>query len=200
MAGKILASLIVSALASAPAFAFAVYGAIGEKYKQLGGETGVMGPPLSDELPAAGGGRFNQFKWGYIFWRGDLGAHNVLYPLDRKWIGMGREGGFGYPVTDTFKSVRGGMCNDFENGGTICWNAKSGTAQATYGLIRQKWVQLGREKGGCGYPLTDEFDWLGRRRTTFEFGYITWTQKSGIAVKGCGAGFQGDTQQNPASN
>ncbi|MCE9520942.1 MAG: hypothetical protein K8S25_00755 [Alphaproteobacteria bacterium] len=186
-------------LLAAPAFAFAVYGLIGEKYRQLGGETGVMGPPLTDELDAARGGRFNQFQWGYIFWRGDLGAHNVLYPLDRKWIGMGREVGFGYPVTDTFKSVRDGMCNDFENGGTICWNKKTGTAQAAYGLIRQKWVQLGRERGSCGYPITDEFQWNALRRSNFEFGYITWSSNTGVQVHGC-AGFQGDVQLNPVPN
>ena len=59
----------------------------------------------------------------------------------------------------------------------------NGTAQATYGLIRQKWVQLGREKGSCGYPLTDEFAWNGLRRSTFEFGYITWSQNTGR--RGC---------------
>ncbi|HRF62800.1 MAG TPA: hypothetical protein PK708_07925 [Candidatus Competibacter sp.] len=182
-----------------PVFAYAVYGAIGDKYRQLGGEHGVMGVPKSDELPAARGGRYNQFEWGYIFWRGDIGAHNVLYPLDRKWNSMGREGGFGYPITDTFKSIRGGMCNDFENGGTICWNSKTGRANATYGLIRQKWVQLGREEGSCGYPITDEFDWHGVRRTSFEFGYLTWSQKQGIVVHGC-ASFNGDVQLNPVSD
>jgi uncharacterized protein with LGFP repeats len=182
-----------------PAFAFAVYGAIAVKYQQLGGETGVMGPPLSDELPAASGGRYNQFQWGYIFWRGDLGAHNVLYPLDRKWIGMGREGGFGYPVTDTLRSVREGMCNDFENGGTICWNKTTGTAHAVYGLIRQKWVQLGRERGSCGYPTSDEFAWSANRRSNFEYGYIIWSANSGTRVYGC-AGFQGDVKLNPVPN
>ena len=196
---KVILFVLAVVFLAAPAFAFAVYGAIGDKYRQLGGERGMMGPPLSDEMPAARGGRFNQFQWGYIFWRGDLGAHNVLYPLDRKWNAMGREGGFGYPVTDSFKSVRDGMCNDFENGGTICWNSKTGKAQATYGLIRERWVALGREKGSCGYPVTDEFAWNGLRRSTFEFGFITWSQRQGVVVH-CGNNLQGDTQGNPAND
>ena len=80
------------------------YGAIGEKWRQLGGAAGVMGKPLIDERPATNGGRYVEFEWGFIFWRGDLGAHNVLYPMSRKWVGMGRETGFGYPVTDTISS------------------------------------------------------------------------------------------------
>jgi uncharacterized protein with LGFP repeats len=104
---------ILSVAISTPAVAFAVYGAIGAKYNELGGEHGVLGAPKSDELPAAGGGRFNQFEWGYIFWRADLGAHYVLSPISLKWNAMGREGGFGYPVADTFNSVGGSRLTPF---------------------------------------------------------------------------------------
>ena len=185
MKSRFFIATVVWATIAMPAVAYAVYGAIGEKYKELGAEQGILGAPKSDELPAAGGGRFNQFEWGYIFWRADLGAHYVLYPLDRKWIGMGREGGFGYPVTDTFNSAQGGKCNDFEHGGTICWNPKTGQAQAVYGLIRERWVQLGREGGVCGYPTSDEFAWLGQRRSSFDRGYITWSAHAGVTVHGC---------------
>ena len=175
------------------------YGAIGEKWRQLGGATGMMGKPLIDETDAANGGRFVEFEWGYIFWRPDLGAHNVLYPLSRKWVGMGRESGFGYPVTDTFSSVRNGRCVDFERGGTICWEPSRGRSSAVYGLIRARWVQLGREAGACGYPLTDEFAWGSLRRSTFERGYITWSPNTGVVVHGC-PGFQGDVELNPVPN
>ena len=185
--GGAAAGLLLSLCIAVPALAFAVYGAIGDKYRAMGGEQGILGRPLSDELAAAGGGRFNQFEWGYIFWRPDLGAHYVLYPLSLKWNAMGREGGFGYPVTDTFNSARGGKCNDFERGGTICWNPISGRAQAVYGLIRERWVQLGREGGACGYPTTDEFAWSGQRRSSFESGYITWSVNRGVVVHGCGS-------------
>lgn len=175
------------------------YGAIGEKWRQLGGATGMMGKALIDEADAANGGRYVEFEWGYIFWRGDLGAHNVLYPLSRKWVGMGRERGFGYPVTDTIFSVRNGKCVDFEHGGTICWEQSKGRSSAVYGAIRARWVQLGRETGACGYPLSDEFDWRGMRRSTFERGFITWSANAGVVVHGC-PGFQGDVELNPVPN
>lgn len=174
------------------------YGAIGDKWRQLGGATGIMGKPLIDETNAANGGRYVEFEWGFIFWRGDLGAHNVLYPMSRKWVGMGRETGFGYPVTDTISSPRG-RCNDYENGGTICWAQKNGRSSAVYGAIRVKWVQIGREHAGCGFPLTDEFQWGSMRRSNFEFGYITWSPNAGAIVHGC-PGFQGDVELNPVPN
>ena len=62
-----------------------------------------------------------------------------------------------------------------------------------------KWVQIGREHAGCGFPLTDEFQWGSMRRSNFEFGYITWSANAGAVVHGC-PGFQGDVELNPVPN
>ena len=54
--------------------AFWVYGDIGEKYTQLGGPSGWLGWPTSDELPFAQEGRVSTFQKGAIYWWPDTRA------------------------------------------------------------------------------------------------------------------------------
>lgn len=51
-----------------------VYGAIGEKYNQLGGPDSWLGWPLSDENDIVNGGRALKFEHGGIYWWPDTGA------------------------------------------------------------------------------------------------------------------------------
>src|SRR4051812_15851575 len=58
----------------------------------------------------------------------------------------------------TFDSV--GRTQSFSNGVTISWHPEIG-AFAVVGLIREKWISLGREQ--FGYPVTDELGTPGGR-------------------------------------
>ena len=53
---------------------FLVYGAIGEKYIQLGGPDSWLGWPTSGEQPFDQGGRVSTFQNGAIYWWPDTGA------------------------------------------------------------------------------------------------------------------------------
>lgn len=53
---------------------YAVYGAIGQRYAQLGGPDSWLGWPTSDEQDFAQGGRANSFEHGSIYWWSDTGA------------------------------------------------------------------------------------------------------------------------------
>ena len=53
---------------------FQVYGAIGDKYTQLGGPNSWLGWPASDEQPFDEGGRASTFEHGAIYWWPDTGA------------------------------------------------------------------------------------------------------------------------------
>ena len=128
-----------------PALAFQVYGDIGIKWQALGGPNGPLGDALSDEADAARGGRFNNFRAGFIYWTPARGAH------------------------------------------------------AVYGLIGEKWNSMGRERGTCGYPITDEYDDAGGRRNDFEHGRIIWKPGQTRAVAICGA-YQDDVALNPVTN
>jgi hypothetical protein len=164
---------------SSPALPQSVYGAIGDKWRQLGGATGALGAARTSEADAARGGRFNEFQHGFIYWHPSIGAYAVYGAVGQKWSQLGRERGFGYPVTDEKPAKNGGRYNDFENGGSIYWHPATG-AHAVYGAIRGKWHELGREAGALGYPVSDESPAAdGGRFNNFQFGMIYWHPRLG---------------------
>lgn len=109
--------------------AHAVYGQIAGKWVALGREQGA-GYPITDESPAPGGGRYNDFSNGVtIDWTPKTGAHAVVGLIRARWLATGREGGScGYPLTDEF-AVPGGRRSNFERG-FIAWRTGAPTAQS----------------------------------------------------------------------
>ncbi|WP_433657254.1 hypothetical protein ACQPW1_37500 [Nocardia sp. CA-128927] len=79
-----------------------VAGAIRDKWGETGWEGGWLGYPITDETgTAVGGGRFNRFERGVIYWSGSSGAHPVTGGVLDKWGKAGYEGGsFGFPTGD----------------------------------------------------------------------------------------------------
>ena len=154
-----------------------VYGAIAEKWKQLRGAAGPLGAAKTDEHDkrVLAGGR-------------EIGV---------KWNQLGREGGYGYPLTDELPAFGGGRYNDFENGRSIYWHRRTG-AHAVYGDIRAKWLSIGGVRK-CGYPKTDEYADGSYRRTDCEKGYIRWSKQTGAKLYGCVTIDEG-TRLNPVPN
>ncbi|MCY7314463.1 MAG: hypothetical protein LH480_02240 [Rubrivivax sp.] len=74
---------------SAGTGAFEVHGDIRATYRGLGGPSGKLGLPTSDEgdVPGAGGARFNTFQHGSIVWFGSMGETYVCQAFD---INIGR--------------------------------------------------------------------------------------------------------------
>jgi uncharacterized protein with LGFP repeats len=188
----VLALLLV--LSASTAMAFAVYGLIGDKYRQLGGPGGLMGAPLNDESPAANGGRFNRFQHGYIYWHPSFGAHMVFGAIADKWRVLGLEKSpVGYPTSDEIGTGGGGRRNNFQ-GGMIVWHPQTG-AFAVYGEIGKKWLASGGETGPCGFPTSDEKDGAGyvirpgvstrTRVSYFQRGVITWYSNGNITDMKC---------------
>jgi hypothetical protein len=158
-----------------------VYGAIEDKYAELGAEGGPLGCPTNDESDAARGGRWEQFQNGYIFWHPNLGAWSVQGAIAQKWTEYGRENGLGYPLTDETTAPDGvGRFNHFENQASIYWTPATG-AHMVMGGIRQKWADLNWETT-VGYPTTDEQDMPGGRVSHFQHGQISWTQQGGASL------------------
>lgn len=157
-------------------------GAILEKYNQLGGAGGVLGPCASSELATPDGvGRYNDFEagggGGSIYWTQATGAHEVHHAIRAKWAALGWEkSAIGYPVTDQTRTPDGiGRFNHFQFG-SIYWSPATG-ANEVRGAIRDKWASMGWERGFLGYPLTDETatpDGRGRFNH-FQGGSIYWT-------------------------
>ena len=62
--------------------------AISDKYALLGGPTGPLGPPLTGEEQAAGGGLKQQFSNATIYWHARTGAfevHGAIHGTGRHW-------------------------------------------------------------------------------------------------------------------
>ena len=55
------------------------------------------------------------------------------------------------------------------------------------GVIREKYASLGWEAGVLGYPVSDEHDIAGGRRSDFQHGSITWTAATNDGGTFCGA-------------
>ncbi len=183
-------ALLIGLAVSSSALAFAVYGAIGDKYAKLGGAGGALGAPASDEADAPYGGRFNSFQHGFIYWHPKTGAFGVWGPIGEKWNQVGRVA-YGYPITDESTAPDGrGRYNHFRAihmggnpEGSIYWTPETG-AHTIYGGIRGKWASMGWERSWLGYPTTDEYQDGGYRRSNFEHGYIRWTAQGGAEPLG----------------
>ena len=173
--------------------AFEVHGLIREKWASLAWENSFLGFPLTDETPVSGGrGRANTFEGGVIAWTPSTGAHEVHGAIGARWNALGREGSFGFPLTDELVTPdTRGRYNHFENG-SIYWTPTTGAQEVT-GFIKDAWALAGWEQGPVGYPVippsqmrpgtvpTDFqdfehgsiYDWLGNSRTVIRNPSVT---------------------------
>ena len=158
---------------------------IDEKWLEMGGGLGHLGLAKTEEREAIRGGRYIEYKYGYIYWHPDYGAHAVYGAIGEKWDALTREGDLGFPLTDELAAAGGGRYNDFENNATITWQDEVG-AHAVRGLIRDRWIALGRERG-CGFPVSEEHDIKGGRKSEFQRGSIVWLDGQTTAKGQCGA-------------
>lgn len=161
-----------------------VLGAVLGEYLRAGGPTGVLGFPITDELPGrVAPGRYNDFagSGGSIYWSPTTGAHAVWGSIRQQWLALGGETGvLGYPLTDELGTPDGtGRYNHFAGNGSVYWTPATG-AHAVYGQIRERWAALGWETGPLGYPVSDELGVPGGRRNEFSRGgLIDWSPSTG---------------------
>jgi hypothetical protein len=165
--------------------AWEVHGAIGAKYAALGGPTGFLGYPTSDETGTGDNvGRYNNFaNGGSIYWTPSTGAQSIHGAIRAKYLALGGPTAFlGYPVTDETGTPDGiGRYNHFANSGSIYWTPSTG-AWSIHGAIRAKWASMGWERSILGYPVTDESgarDGVGRYNHFANYGSIYWTPSTG---------------------
>ena len=169
---------------------FDVFGAILDKWAELRWGAGPLRFPLSDEIPTFDGvGRFRTFEGGIISWHPEIGAHVVQGKILDRWLQIGREQ-FAYPITDEVTKPDGrGRANNFQAihlpgkpVSSIYWLPETG-AHEIFGAIRNKWIEMGVERGRLGYPVSAEHDHAGGRLQQFQGGSIFWTPQGGAVVQ-----------------
>lgn len=159
------------------------YGRIAEKWNQLGGAGGVLGPSVNDEFDSKRGGRFRDFANGMIIWHPDqvFAVHGAILTAYRE---SGSEGAWGFPTMDENAGQAGptgtsGRYQFFE-GALALWAEPTG-AHLVHGEILKAFQAAGAE-ARLGYPRTGEYDAAGGKRQDFEKAYITWTASGGAKV------------------
>ncbi|OYO18056.1 hypothetical protein CGZ93_15945 [Enemella dayhoffiae] len=142
--------------------AHAVRGMILDSWHRMGRENSSLGYPSGDErCGLVGGGCFQAFQGGSIYWSPATGSQPVKGEIMNHWGRNGWEGGhLGYPTTGEFCGLRGGGCGQHFQNGSIYWQARFG-AHFVKGAIRDEWSRQGWEQA-FGYPLTDEICGLVR--------------------------------------
>ena len=108
-----------------------VQGAIQAHWAALRWEAGLLGYPTSDEtVTAGGGGRFNTFQKGNIYWSPATGAWAVFGALLPAYLSIGTtQSSLGYPTSDLiFTPV--GVRTTFQHG-YIDWNATTNQVTVT---------------------------------------------------------------------
>ncbi|MCW2670629.1 MAG: hypothetical protein JWO27_2526 [Frankiales bacterium] len=155
--------------------------AVAARYVQLGAEAGRLGYPVSDELVAAAA-HTTGFQGGRIVAVDGVGAFEVYDVLDAAYTRAGGERGvLGLPTAQELPAGPG-RCQQFATGRI---SAAGGAAFWTRGPIAQRYVELGAEVGGLGFPTTDEYtSSSGMRRNDFEHGYISYDESTGQVSSG----------------
>ncbi|ODR11265.1 hypothetical protein BHQ15_03360 [Mycolicibacillus koreensis] len=80
----------------------------------------------------------------------------------------------GAPTDAAVTNPDGGIFQQFDDGVIVA--TETGT-YVVWGLIRDKWNELGGSQGELGYPTSDETtNAQGQKQTTFEHGTVTWAE------------------------
>jgi LGFP repeat/Metallo-peptidase family M12B Reprolysin-like len=160
-----------------------VRGAIRDRWVAAGAEAGSLGYPASDEVCGLrGGGCFQNFQHGAVYWSPASGARLVADgALRTRWGALGWERGMlGYPVGDTACGLRDGGCLQKFQGAWLYSSASTG-AFFVRGAIRDRWAAAGWETGSLGYPTSDEVCGLrdGGCFQNFQHGAVYWSPATG---------------------
>jgi len=161
---------------------FAVYGDIYVHYRELGGLTGFLGVPVSEERGAPVGGRVHHFAWGDIYWHDSTGAHEVHGEIRNRYDDLGGPSGvLGYPASDEEPVKSGGVeigrSNRFGGSSGIYWSSGTG-AWDVHGPIWVEWMKQGGPNK-LGLPTSGETDTPSSagRFNEFERGVVVWHDK-----------------------
>ncbi|MEU2348766.1 hypothetical protein [Modestobacter sp. NPDC049651] len=157
--------------------AHSVLGALRDRYRALGAETGDLGYPVTDE--ACGkrdGGCSQEFQGGTLLWSPVAGAHAVYFLIRDEYRQRGWENGrLGYPVAEKSCSGPDSGCRQTFQDGIVAWSSSTGT-HVVLGAIGRAY-----DPRTLGYPVTNEA--CGKRdggcSQEFQGGTVLWSPATG---------------------
>ncbi|MGY1652134.1 hypothetical protein [Geodermatophilus sp. SYSU D01119] len=131
-------------------------GAVRDKWSTYTWEAGPLGYPTGDGVCGlAGGGCFQAFEGGSLYWSPATGAHFVTGAIRDKWGSTFYEfGALGYPLTDQATTPNGAAQYVHFQRGSIYWSAATG-ARVLSGAVYDRWAASGWETSPIGLPVSD---------------------------------------------
>jgi len=159
-------------------------GAIRERWRQSGLESGEFGYPTSDEATGLrNGGVSQQYQRGTIIWSPATGARAVTGAVHAYWASTGgQNGALGYPVGEEVR--QNAFVYQLFQGGTVYWSASTGAHSTTHGDVHNRYVALGGAAGQLGLPLTDKLPRAGGLVQQFANGWLVWGPATGARIVG----------------
>jgi GH25 family lysozyme M1 (1,4-beta-N-acetylmuramidase) len=133
-----------------------------------------LGVPTRGEGPA-GGGRWQPYSNGLMFWSVETGARALYGPIAQKYLAWGgSNGSLGRPLEDiSWTTTPDGLQAVFE-GGRIYWHPALG-AFVVRGEILKRYLADGGSASWLGLPTSDEYSVPGGRASAFQHGKLTWS-------------------------
>lgn len=161
-------------------------GAIGDRWRESGGQNSPHGNPVTDEIGGwRNGGIFQAFEHGWIYFTPATGPHSVWGAIGSLWAQTGREAGpLGYPITEEIPAGAG-VFQRFEHG-TIFHSPTTGTHATTNGDIQARFDAAGEAAGELGFPTTEKTPYAGGYVQGFANADIIWGPGVGAKVIGHG--------------
>ena len=162
-----------------------ISGSIYEQWRRMGRERGQLGYPTTDEIVSLDNTRrYVKFEQGAIYLKPSGDTFVLAGETGKKWAVLGGEQGLGFPTREEQVNSDGlGHTSTFSRG-RIVQSPKYG-AFGLYGAIEETWLNLGREQGILGYPISDEKSSLDQteRYQVFEYGIVFWNPNTGIRIE-----------------
>ena len=163
--------------------AHALDGGAWARWGQLRYEQGPLGYPTSEvACGLRGGGCFQVYEGGAMYWSPATGLQAVHGESWRRWGQLGWEAGsLGYPAGDVVCGLRDGGCLQAFQGGSFYWSPASGL-RVVHGAFATRWAQQGWEGGPLRYPTSDPVCGLrdGGCFQAFQGGALYWSAASGL--------------------
>ncbi|MCF6735331.1 hypothetical protein [Blastococcus sp. KM273129] len=168
-----------SVYTSASTGAHDLVGPVRDRWAASGWERGPLGYPAGDTVCGIrGGGCFQHFQRGSVYWSPATGARLVDPATRGVWAASGWENGaLGYPVTDQVCGLPDSGCFVHFQGGSVYTSASSGS-HAVGGWVRDAWASLGWERG-LGYPVEGRRFFTDGESQRFQSGTLRLDYRTG---------------------
>ena len=159
--------------------AWTIHGYTGQRFILDGGSNSSLGYPTGTEKPLTGGGVYQEFENGRVYWKDGTTAFSVHGQTYTRYSALNATQSYlGLPTGQTTTLSSGGTYQQFQNGRIY---SKTGLGAWTiHGLTGERYLAINADKSYLGYPIGPEVSLgNGALYQEFENGRIYWKAATG---------------------